>query len=391
MTADRTLGVLEARGMAALLAATDAMLKAAAVDVTGYHRVGSGWVTVTVEGDTGAVQTALVVGREQVERIGELIAADVVVHPDKTAIDPMPHPHGLKSNKADATRAVGVLETVGLTPLLPGTDAMIKAASVDIHGWSPIGGALAHTIIRGDMHSVQAAVEAGAAMAARHGNLHATLVLPVPSNGLESLLPTPFTAESVLLDALGILETTGYLGAIAGADAMTKAAEIDLLRLTVGSGGRVGVLIKGNLEEVEQALSAGAQQAGSVGEYNAHCAIARPEPGMVACFGGSDPSPVAGEAAGNALGLIETRSTVALVSAIDQMMKTANVVFEGRCKVGAYNTAAVIRGDLSAVRVALDVGHSAASSLGETTYTHLIPAPLATLESHLMHRSDSRG
>ena len=87
--------------------------------------------------------------------------------------------------------------------------------------------------------------------------------------------------------------------------------------------------------------------------------------------------------------MVETRSTVALVTAVDQMMKTADVVFDGRYKVGAYNTAAVVRGSLSSVRVALDVGHQAAASLGDSTYSHLIPAPTESLEKLLVHRTSA--
>ena len=54
----KALGILETRGMASLMGATDAMLKAADVSVKGRHGIGSGWVTVVVEGDVAAVKTA---------------------------------------------------------------------------------------------------------------------------------------------------------------------------------------------------------------------------------------------------------------------------------------------------------------------------------------------
>ena len=382
-----SLGVLEARGMAALLAAADAMLKEASVKITGYHRIGSGWITATVGGDTGAVHAALAVDREEAARVGELIASDLIVHPDPIALNPMPHPGGLASNEPEPLRALGVLETQGIAPLLVGTDAMVKTAAVDVHGWSPIGGALSHVIVRGDVGSVRTALAAGAEAADREGRLHSVVVLPAPSDGLEVLYPEKSAETDSNLDAIGILESTGYLGAVAGSDIMVKTADIELLRLTIGSGGRVGVFIKGKLEEVDQALEAGARETDTAGDYNTHRSVARPDPATVSCFGGADAVTSTTDTTGDAIGLVETRSTVAIVSAVDQMMKTADVEFDGRYKVGAYNTAAVIRGNLSAVRAALDVGHQTASGLGETTYTHLIPAPTQSLERQLIHRS----
>ncbi len=307
------------------------------------------------------------------------------MRPDTGALRVAPHPRGLRENPPEAGRALGVLETQGLAPLFSGVDAMCKAAAVDLHGWTPIGGALCHAVVRGGVHDVREAVASGRAAAEREGSVHATLVLPVPSPGLEALLPAASASAPSSLDAFGILETTGYLGAAAGADAMTKTAEVELLRFILGSGGRVGVLLEGRLEEVQSALRAGENRAREAGEYNARCAVARPDPGTVACFGGARPDPPNPRPGEGAVGLIETRSTVALVTAVDQMMKTADVLFEGRWKVGAYNTAAVIRGPLASVRVALDVGDAEARLHGESVHTHLIPVPLPELERRLMH------
>ena len=57
------IGILETRGMASLLGASDAMLKAAEVGICGRHGIGAGWLTVVIEGQVAAVQTALGVVR----------------------------------------------------------------------------------------------------------------------------------------------------------------------------------------------------------------------------------------------------------------------------------------------------------------------------------------
>ena len=67
------IGVLETRGMASLVNAADAMLKVSDVEVTGRHGIGSGWVTVVIEGSVADVQTAIAVGEIEAQRYGELI------------------------------------------------------------------------------------------------------------------------------------------------------------------------------------------------------------------------------------------------------------------------------------------------------------------------------
>ena len=84
-------GILEVRGMAALMAAADAMLKAADVRLCGRHGVGSGWVTAVVEGEVAAVQTALQVGQQEAEKYGDLIFAEVIARPEARAVEAMPH------------------------------------------------------------------------------------------------------------------------------------------------------------------------------------------------------------------------------------------------------------------------------------------------------------
>lgn len=80
--------------------------------------------------------------------------------------------------------AIGLLETKGLVALVEATDAMAKAANVDIVKRISIGGGLVTTVVRGDVGSVRAAVEAGASAANQVGELTASHVIPRPSEGL---------------------------------------------------------------------------------------------------------------------------------------------------------------------------------------------------------------
>jgi ethanolamine utilization protein EutM len=77
--------------------------------------------------------------------------------------------------------AIGLIETRGYAGLVEASDAMVKAANVELIKSIPIGGALITTIVRGDVGSVKAAVDAGKETAARVGNLVASHVIPRPS------------------------------------------------------------------------------------------------------------------------------------------------------------------------------------------------------------------
>jgi ethanolamine utilization protein EutM len=80
--------------------------------------------------------------------------------------------------------AIGLIETRGLVALVQATDAMAKAANVQIVKRVQIGGGLVTTIVRGDVGSVRAAVEAGANAAAQVGELVASHIIPRPAEGV---------------------------------------------------------------------------------------------------------------------------------------------------------------------------------------------------------------
>lgn len=80
--------------------------------------------------------------------------------------------------------AIGLIETRGLVGLVQATDAMAKAASVQIIKRVGIGGGLVTTVVEGDVGSVRAAVEAGANAATQVGELMGSHVIPRPAEGL---------------------------------------------------------------------------------------------------------------------------------------------------------------------------------------------------------------
>jgi microcompartment protein CcmL/EutN len=85
------IGLLETQGLVAALAATDEMLKGAAVSLVGKEKIGAAYVTIMVRGDVAAVQSAIENGKQTVARLGgKLIMADVIPrpHPELAALLP---------------------------------------------------------------------------------------------------------------------------------------------------------------------------------------------------------------------------------------------------------------------------------------------------------------
>jgi ethanolamine utilization protein EutM len=77
----------------------------------------------------------------------------------------------------------------------------------------------------------------------------------------------------------------------------------------------------------------------------------------------------------DALGMIETRGFVGMVEAADAMVKAAQVELVGYEKIGGGFVTAVVRGDVAAVRAAVDAGSRAAQKAGEVVSVHVIPRP----------------
>jgi ethanolamine utilization protein EutM len=84
-----------------------------------------------------------------------------------------------------------------------------------------------------------------------------------------------------------------------------------------------------------------------------------------------------------ALGMIETRGFVAMVEASDAMVKAAKVELVGFEKIGGGYVTAIVRGDVAAVRAAVDAGSRAAEKVGEIVATHIIPRPHANVDNAL--------
>ena len=81
-----------------------------------------------------------------------------------------------------------------------------------------------------------------------------------------------------------------------------------------------------------------------------------------------------------ALGMIETRGLTAAVEAADAMVKAAEVTLIGTEKIGSGLVTVMVRGDVGAVKSAVEAGQANASRLGEIIATHVIPRPHSDVE-----------
>jgi ethanolamine utilization protein EutM len=88
-----------------------------------------------------------------------------------------------------AQEALGLLETRGLVCLMEGSDAMLKAANVEMVGWDKAGSGLVTAFVKGDVAAVKAAVDAGAEAAGRVGQVVSVHVIARPHDELTGMMP----------------------------------------------------------------------------------------------------------------------------------------------------------------------------------------------------------
>ena len=96
-----SIGIIETKGLAALVCATDAMLKAANVTMLGWQKIGSGLVTAFVVGDVAAVKAAVDAGAAAAGRVGEVVGVQVIPRPHEDVTTVLP------KSKAPAAGGVG--------------------------------------------------------------------------------------------------------------------------------------------------------------------------------------------------------------------------------------------------------------------------------------------
>ncbi len=90
---------------------------------------------------------------------------------------------------AEVRQALGMIETKGFVCLIEATDAMLKAANVQMLGWEKVGSGLVTAFVTGDVAAVKAAIDAGANAAGKIGEVVSVQVIPRPHDELAAVLP----------------------------------------------------------------------------------------------------------------------------------------------------------------------------------------------------------
>jgi len=88
--ANEALGLIETKGLIAAVQATDAMLKAASVEFVGWNKIGSGLVSIFVQGDVGSVRAAVDAGTAAAKAVGEVQSVGVIARPHSSISSVLP-------------------------------------------------------------------------------------------------------------------------------------------------------------------------------------------------------------------------------------------------------------------------------------------------------------
>jgi len=206
--------------------------------------------------------------------------------------------------------------------------------------------------------------------------------------------------ETIANDALGILETTGLTPALVALDVMDKTARIRVLQAELNDLYGVCIKIQGTVADVQAAIAAGARTAEELGGQPVADVIASPDPGAWPALSSppefnpliqqnvvllpsyevvpanvNQEDATVSSATSFALGLIETQGFTAVFEAIDSACKAANVEVIGKEKLGGGYVTVVIKGDVAAVKAAVEAGRSKVEGLGKLIAAHVIPRP----------------
>ena len=201
-------------------------------------------------------------------------------------------------------------------------------------------------------------------------------------------------------EALGLIETTGLTPALAALDVMGKTAQVRVLQAELNDFYGVCIKIQGDVAAVQAAIEAGRNVAEQFGGQPIVDVIPRPAaaawPALISPSEfnpliqqdvvlrpvyeavpptANDKEPDMSQSPGYALGLIETQGFTAVFEAIDCACKAANVEVIGKEKLGGGYVTVVIKGDVAAVKAAVEAGSSKVEGLGKLIAAHVIPRP----------------
>ncbi len=205
--ADPALGYLETPFLSITAVVADHVLKAADVTLLSFEPTGNETICARFSGVSCAdLESALAAGSSEAIRLGVTAKSALLSRPHTALFHLNDHPNTInplyggrdelrpsdfpENRTMNTNQALGILETQGLTAILQATDAMLKAADVELVGKEKIGAAYVTIIIRGDVAAVKAAIDAGEQAVGDLGKVIAAHVIARPHESLLRLLPS---------------------------------------------------------------------------------------------------------------------------------------------------------------------------------------------------------
>jgi carbon dioxide concentrating mechanism protein CcmO len=181
--------------------------------------------------------------------------------------------------------ALGLICTRSFPAIVGTADMMLKSSGVTLIGYEKTGSGYCTAVVRGGISDVRIAVEVGEDTARRFDQFISKTIIARPSPNLEAVLPIGSRLAKFLSDrgysrlskqAVGLLETRGYPAMVGAADAMLKAAEVQLAACETIGDGLCTAIIRGRVADVAMAVEAGMHEAERIGELHAVMVIPRP-------------------------------------------------------------------------------------------------------------------
>jgi microcompartment protein CcmL/EutN len=194
--------------------------------------------------------------------------------------------------------------------------------------------------------------------------------------------------------AIGFAEVAFLSVTALVADAMAKAADVQLLGIETTGNEYLQIRVQGSVAAVTASLAAAENRAAMLGSGVLTRCLSHSDPAIRSLlhfpnarnplYGGRDqflptdfPQPKNKPMNGpeQALGILETQGLTAILEATDVMLKAANVTLVGKEKIGAAYVTVMIRGDVAAVQAAVAAGAAAVGELGKLIAAHVIARP----------------
>jgi carbon dioxide concentrating mechanism protein CcmO len=191
----------------------------------------------------------------------------------------------MKRSHRASDSALGLVSTQSFPAIVGTADMMLKSAEVTLVGYEKIGSGHCTAIVRGNIADVRLAVEEGASMAEKIGQLVSKLVIARPMPNLEAIFPIGSHLVQIAQEqrgysrlsnrSIGLIETRGFPAMVGAADAMLKSADVQLASYETIGAGLCTAIIRGSVANVAVAVEAGMHEAERIGELHAVMVIPR--------------------------------------------------------------------------------------------------------------------